>query len=47
MLEACRERDGERAARLLAQHIEISREHALGIRPMRALGEGAYPGGPA
>jgi DNA-binding GntR family transcriptional regulator len=39
ILHACRARDTESAATRLAQHIEISREHALGIRPMRALGD--------
>ncbi len=47
ILDACRARDSELAARRLAQHIEISREHALGIRPMRALGEEASPAGRA
>lgn len=35
ILEACRRRDAEAAVQLLSRHIEISREHALGIRPMR------------
>lgn len=39
ILHACRARNTEIAAKSLAQHIEISREHALGIRPMRPLGE--------
>ena len=39
ILQACRARDTEVAATRLAQHIEISREHALGIRPMRPLGD--------
>jgi DNA-binding GntR family transcriptional regulator len=39
ILRACRARDIEAAAACLAQHIEISREHALGIRPMRPLGD--------
>lgn len=38
LLQACRLRDTETAAALLARHIEISREHALGIRPMQSLG---------
>jgi hypothetical protein len=33
--DACLGRNGELAAKRLAQHIEISREHTLGIRPMR------------
>jgi len=37
ILDACVKRDPELAARRLAQHIEISREHTLGIRPMRPL----------
>ena len=39
ILQACRRRDGQTAETLLERHIEISREHALGIRPMRPLGE--------
>lgn len=35
MLEACAARDSDRAGSLLSKHIEISREHTLGIRPMR------------
>lgn len=35
ILEACRQRDADLAVERLAQHIEISREHTLGIRPMR------------
>jgi DNA-binding GntR family transcriptional regulator len=35
ILDACARRDAELAAKRLAQHIEISREHTLGIRPMR------------
>lgn len=34
ILEACRKRDTETAVELLASHIEISREHTLGMRPM-------------
>jgi len=34
ILEACRTRDAETAVDLLAKHIEISREHTLGVRPM-------------
>jgi DNA-binding GntR family transcriptional regulator len=36
ILEACRKRDADLAVHRLAQHIEISREHTLGIRPMRS-----------
>ena len=35
ILSACRARDIDNAIRLLQNHIEISREHTLGIRPMR------------
>jgi len=35
ILEACKQRDVETAVDLLTKHIEISREHALGIRPMQ------------
>jgi DNA-binding GntR family transcriptional regulator len=35
ILDACLGRNAELAAKRLAQHIEISREHTLGIRPMR------------
>ncbi|MGE3743790.1 MAG: GntR family transcriptional regulator [Geminicoccaceae bacterium] len=34
VLEACRARDGELAVARLAEHIQISRERTLGIRPM-------------
>jgi len=34
ILAACRRRDTESAVDLLAKHIEISREHTLGLRPM-------------
>jgi DNA-binding GntR family transcriptional regulator len=34
ILAACRKRDVESAVDLLAKHIEISREHTLGVRPM-------------
>ena len=33
ILEACRQRDADRAVQLLSQHVEISREHTLGLRP--------------
>ena len=35
ILDACLDRDVELAVTRLAKHIEISREHTLGIRPMR------------
>ncbi len=35
ILEACRDRDAELAVARLSQHIEVSREHTLGLRPMR------------
>ena len=34
VLEACRARDAELAVGRLAEHIQISREHTLGVRPM-------------
>lgn len=34
VLEACRARDAELAVARLAEHIQISREHTLGVRPM-------------
>jgi DNA-binding GntR family transcriptional regulator len=37
ILDACRSRDADAAARNLARHIEISREHTLGIRPMAGM----------
>lgn len=37
ILVACRERNLDLAADRLAQHIEISREHTLGIRPIRPM----------
>lgn len=39
ILDACSRKDANKAADLLAQHIEISREHALGIRPMRKFSD--------
>lgn len=39
LLQASRRRDSPTAERLLERHIEISREHALGIRPMKPLGD--------
>jgi DNA-binding GntR family transcriptional regulator len=38
ILDACLNRDAALAATRLAQHIEISREHTLGIRPVRWSG---------
>lgn len=37
ILEACKARDVETAVGLLTTHIGISREHALGIRPMQRI----------
>ena len=37
ILDACLARNPDLAARRLAQHIEISREHTLGIRPMQKM----------
>lgn len=37
ILDACLARDADLAARRLADHINISREHTLGIRPMPDL----------
>lgn len=38
ILAACTRRNADKAVALLGQHIEISREHTLGLRPMRAMG---------
>lgn len=38
ILDACLQRDAELAVARLAQHIEISREHTLGLRPVRWTG---------
>lgn len=46
ILEACRRRDPDLAAERLARHIEISREHTLGLRPMRWTGNAAASAGP-
>lgn len=35
IIEACKRRDADAAAQKLAQHIGISREHTLGLRPVR------------
>ena len=43
ILDACRDREPERAVTRLAEHIEISREHTLGLRPMRWTGNAAAP----
>lgn len=43
ILEACRKRSIEKAVDLLDRHIEISREHTLGLRPMRPMGHFAVP----
>lgn len=41
ILDACLADDADSAASLLAQHVEISREHTLGLRPMRWKGKPA------
>jgi len=41
ILEACLAGQSEQAVTLLARHIEISREHTLGLRPMRWNGKPA------
>ena len=41
ILDACLAGHGEQAASLLTAHIEISREHTLGLRPMRWKGKPA------
>ncbi len=38
ILGACLENDAELAVTRLAQHVEVSREHTLGLRPMRWTG---------
>lgn len=43
ILEACKQRDAATAADLLGKHIEISREHTLGIRSMQRFAEPAAP----
>jgi DNA-binding GntR family transcriptional regulator len=43
ILDACRKGDAELAVARLAQHIEISREHTLGLRPMRWKADPARP----
>jgi DNA-binding GntR family transcriptional regulator len=43
VLEACLNQDVELAVARLAQHIEISREHTLGLRPMRWATSAAAP----
>lgn len=44
ILAACAKRDAERACALLAAHIEISREHTLGLRPIAPMAARS-PGG--
>jgi DNA-binding GntR family transcriptional regulator len=41
ILDACRKGNADLAASRLAKHIEISREHTLGLRPMRPMGSAA------
>lgn len=43
ILDACLAGDAELAVARLAQHIEISREHTLGLRPMRWKADAARP----
>jgi DNA-binding GntR family transcriptional regulator len=43
VLDACLEGDPELAVQRLAQHIEISREHTLGLRPVRWSGSAPPP----
>ena len=38
ILDACRKGNVDLAVARLGKHIEISREHTLGLRPMRAMG---------
>ena len=38
ILDACAERNPELAAARLARHIEVSRQHTLGLRPIRWTG---------
>jgi len=43
ILDACRRKNADLAVSRLAKHIEISREHTLGLRPMRSMSEEARP----
>ena len=45
VLDACLHRDPELAVARLARHIEISREHTLGLRPVRWSSDAAAPAG--
>jgi hypothetical protein len=40
-MSACLDRDADLAIERLVRHIEISREHTLGLRPMRWQGKPA------
>jgi DNA-binding GntR family transcriptional regulator len=44
ILDACRKRNTDLAISRLTKHIEISREHTLGLRPMIPTAEGARRG---
>jgi DNA-binding GntR family transcriptional regulator len=46
ILEACLNHDPDLAVARLAEHIEISREHTLGLRPMRWSANAAPPTSP-
>jgi DNA-binding GntR family transcriptional regulator len=39
ILDACRDQDPDLAVSRLASHVEISREHTLGLRPVRWGGD--------
>ena len=43
ILEACRKGNADLAVSRLTNHIEISREHTLGLRPMRSMGGKTQP----
>ena len=43
ILEACRKGNADLAVSRLTNHIEISREHTLGLRPMRSMGGTTQP----
>jgi DNA-binding GntR family transcriptional regulator len=44
ILDACRKRNADLAISRLTKHIEISREHTLGLRPVNPMTEGARRG---
>jgi DNA-binding GntR family transcriptional regulator len=43
ILDACRKGNVDLAVSRLTNHIEISREHTLGLRPMRSMGRTTQP----